>query len=73
VRDKALAAGAQPTGAPRPTPLEAIERFGRMAPVEVMAICDLPAPRAEAELAQLALDWRIRPLAVLAGRLWEPA
>jgi len=73
VRDKAIAAGAQPTDAPRPTPLEAIGRFGRMASAEVEAICDLPGPRAEAELAQLALDWRIRPLPVLAGRLWEPA
>ena len=73
VRGKALAAGAKPTGEPRPTPLEAIGRFGRMATVEVAAVCDLPRPRAEAELARLALDWRIRPVPVLSGRLWELA
>jgi len=70
VRDAALAAGARPAGEPRPTVLEAVERFGRIAPVEVAAVCDLPLPRAEAELAQLALDWRIKPIPVLAGRLW---
>jgi protein-disulfide isomerase-like protein with CxxC motif len=72
-REKALAAGARPSGRPRPGVLEAIQRFGRMAPVEVAAVCDLPLPRAEAELARLALDWRIKPIPVLAGRLWEPA
>jgi hypothetical protein len=73
VRDQALAAGAQPTGEPRPTVLEAVQRFGTVAPVEVAAVCDLPPPRAEAELAQLALDWRIKPVPVLAGRLWQLA
>ncbi len=73
VREHAVAAGAHPTGEPRPGVLAAIERFGRMAPVEVAAVCDLPLPRAEAELAQFALDWRIKPLPVLAGRLWELA
>lgn len=72
-REQALAAGAQLSGEPRPAVLEAIGRFGRMAPVEVAAVCDLPLPRAEAELAQLALDWRIKPLPVLGGRLWELA
>jgi predicted DsbA family dithiol-disulfide isomerase len=71
VRDTALAAGAEPTGEPRPTVLEAIQRFGAVAPVEVATVCDLPLPRVEAELAQLALDWRIKPIPVLAGRLWE--
>jgi putative protein-disulfide isomerase len=71
VRDAALAAGAQPTGEPRPTVLEAVQRFGTIAPAEVAAVCDLPLPRAEAELAQLALDWRIKPIPVLAGKLWE--
>lgn len=73
VRDAALAAGAQPSGAPRPTVLEAVQRFGTIAPVEIAAVCDLPLPRAEAELAQLALDWRIKPIPVLGGRLWEIA
>ncbi len=73
VRDQALAAGARPTDEPRPNVLEAVQRFGSIAPAEVAAVCDLPLPRAEAELAQLALDWRIRPVPVLAGKLWESA
>jgi predicted DsbA family dithiol-disulfide isomerase len=73
VRAKALAAGARPEAGARPSVLEAIRRFGRLAPVEAAAVCDMPQARAEAELAQLALDWRIRPLPVLAGRLWELA
>ncbi|MGI8661280.1 MAG: DsbA family protein [Thermoleophilaceae bacterium] len=73
LRAAAVAAGAQPSGEPRPGVLEALKRFGRMAPVEVAAVCDLPAPKAEAELSDLALQWRARPVAVLAGRLWEPA
>lgn len=73
VREQALAAGAKPTGEPRPSVLEAVQRFGTIAAVEVAAVCDLPLPRAESELAQLALDWRIRPISVLAGKLWELA
>jgi predicted DsbA family dithiol-disulfide isomerase len=73
VRDKAIAAGAEPSDTARPGVLEAIRRFGRMAPVEVAAVCDLSLPQAESQLAQLALDWRIRPLPVLGGRLWELA
>jgi putative protein-disulfide isomerase len=73
VRDAALAAGAEPANDPRPTALEAVHRFGTVAAVEVAAICNLPLPRAEAELAQLALDWRIGPIQVLAGRLWQLA
>lgn len=73
VRGQALAAGAQPSADPRPTVLEAVQRFGTVAPVEVAAVCDLPLPRAEAELAELALDWRIKPVQVLAGKLWQLA
>jgi hypothetical protein len=72
-RSAALAAGAAPTGSGRPGVLDALRRFGRMAAVEVAAVCDLPPPRAEAELAQLALDWRVRGVPVLSGRLWELA
>jgi putative protein-disulfide isomerase len=72
LREAALAAGAGPAG-PRPDPLSAVRRFGRMAPVEVAAVCDLPLPRAESELSALALEWRIRPVAVAGGRLWEAA
>jgi predicted DsbA family dithiol-disulfide isomerase len=73
VRERALAAGAEPSGESRPSVVEAIRRFGRMAPIEVAAVCDLPLPRAELELAQAAADWHIRPVPVLGGRLWELA
>jgi hypothetical protein len=73
VRDTAVAAGAQPSDAPRPTVLEAVRHFGTIASVEAAAVCDLALPRAEFELAQLALDRLIEPIPVLAGRLWELA
>ncbi len=73
LRAAATSAGARPGDGPRPGVMEALERFGRMATPEVAAVCDLPAPRAEAELAQLALEWRVRPVPVLSDRLWEPA
>jgi hypothetical protein len=69
-RDAAIAAGAKP-GDGRPDVREALERFRRMAAVEVAAVCDLPLPRAHAELWGLASDWRARPIAVAAGHLWE--
>ena len=72
-REAALGAGAEPSGEPRPGVLEALRRFGAMAAPEVAAVCDLAPLRAEAELAQLALEWRVRPVPVLAARLWEPA
>ena len=73
LREAAMSAGARPGDARRPGVMEALERFGRMALPEVAAVCDLPTPRAEAELAQLALEWRVRPVPVLSDRLWERA
>jgi Thioredoxin len=72
-RQAALDAGAQPSGDPVPDVCAALRRFGRMATAEVEAVCDLPGPRANAELWRLALEWRVRPLRVLTGTLWEPA
>jgi putative protein-disulfide isomerase len=69
-RQAALEAGAEPQDE-RPGVLDALRRFGRMAAVEVEAVCDLPGPRARAELWQLAADWRVRPVPVLFGELWE--
>jgi predicted DsbA family dithiol-disulfide isomerase len=66
-------AGAQRRGEPAPDVLAALSRFGRMASVEVEAVCDLPGPRANAELWRLAAEWRVRPVRVLTGMLWEPA
>jgi predicted DsbA family dithiol-disulfide isomerase len=65
-------AGARPAGEPSPDVLAALARFGRMATAEVEAVCDLPGPRANAELWRLAADWRVRPVRVLTGTLWEP-
>jgi putative protein-disulfide isomerase len=70
-REAALAAGATPRGG-TPSVEEALRRFGRVATAEVEAVCDLPGPRANAELWRLAADWRAKPLRVLTGYLWEP-
>ena len=72
-RTAALAAGAQAAGGPAPDVEEALKRFGSLAVPEVAAACDLPGPRASAELWRLALEWRARPRRVLGGELWAPA
>jgi hypothetical protein len=68
-RTAALAAGAE-----SPAPALAVEpmlrRFGPAATPEVAAVCDLPGPRAPAELWRLALEFRVRPRPVLGGELW---
>jgi predicted DsbA family dithiol-disulfide isomerase len=66
-------AGAEPAGEPRPDVVGALGRFGRMATAEVEAVCDLPGPRANAELWRLAAEWRVKPVRVLTGTLWELA
>lgn len=73
VRAAAERAGAEPAGDGTPDVLSALRRFGRLAQAEVEAVCDLPGPRAAAELWRLAGDWRVRPLRALTGLLWEPA
>jgi putative protein-disulfide isomerase len=72
-RDAALASGAEAVSGPRPSVLEALQRWGRLATREVEAVCGLPGPRASAELWRLAADWEVRPLRVLTGELWELA
>jgi putative protein-disulfide isomerase len=72
-RAAAEAMGARSSGEGPPGVLEALRRFGSMAAVEVEAVCDLPAPRAAAELWRLANEWRVRPTRVLTGYLWEAA
>ena len=72
-RERAVNLGAQPSGAEPPGVLEALARFGRMATVEVEAVCELPGPRAQAVLWALAADWKVRPTQVLTGWLWESA
>ena len=72
MREAALAAGAQPSADPRPDVAAALARFGRMAVPEVAAVCAVSAPKVEATLSGLALDWRVRPVPVGSDRLWEP-
>jgi putative protein-disulfide isomerase len=72
-RAAALAAGAEPHTGPRPSIEEALARFGPLAAVEVAAVCDLPGPRAHAELWRLAVEWRVRPERFLTGELWTVA
>lgn len=70
LRAAALAAGAEPTAQPPLGVEDALTRLGALAPAEVAALCDLPGPRASAELWRLALEWRARPERVLTGELW---
>ena len=72
-RAAAVAVGGRPAGGDRPGVLEVLRAHGRLATPEVAAICDLPGPRAAAELWRLAAEWRVRPTRFLTGELWEPA
>jgi predicted DsbA family dithiol-disulfide isomerase len=76
LRAAALAAGATPSDSGPPTPLsieDALRRFGTMATAEVALVCDLPGPRAPAELWRLALEWRVRAERLGSGYLWSLA
>ena len=72
-RQAAQAAGASPANAPPPFIEEALRRFGTMATAEVSEVCDLPGPRASAELWRLAAEWRVRFERCLGGELWSLA
>jgi predicted DsbA family dithiol-disulfide isomerase len=72
-RRAAEAAGATADAEPRPSVEDALRRFGSMATVEVAAVCDLPGPRAAAELWRLAGEWRVRSDPRLTGELWSLA
>jgi putative protein-disulfide isomerase len=63
------ALGLEPA-ASRPGVEEALRRWGALATPEVAAACDLPAPRAAAELWRLALEFRVRVRTVPGGELW---
>jgi hypothetical protein len=74
LRAAALAAGAVALEAGASLSVEeALRRFGSMATPEVAAVCDLPGPRAPAELWRLALEWRVRAERVGTGYLWSLA
>jgi putative protein-disulfide isomerase len=71
----AITAGVVPSAAAGVPPAveDALRRFGSMATAEVAAVCDLPGPRAPAELWRLATEWRVRPDRVGSGELWTVA
>jgi hypothetical protein len=83
LRAAAVAAGASPadagssgsggsSGSAGPLSIEdALRRFGSMSTAEVAAVCDLPGPRAPAELWRLALEWRVRAERLGTGELWS--
>ncbi len=71
VRRLVVDAGAQPQRLPSVE--EALRRWPRLAVPEVAATCDMPGPRAPAELWRLALEWRARPTMFLTGALWSSA
>jgi predicted DsbA family dithiol-disulfide isomerase len=70
-REAALAVGAAPATDRLPGALEVVERFGRVATREVEALTGKPRAVVEAELWSLAREWRLRPVPVLTGTLWE--
>ena len=72
-REAALAAGAVAASGSPPSVTGALERFGRLATPEIASVCDLPGPRAQADLWRLATEWRLRPERFLTGELWELA
>jgi hypothetical protein len=73
LREAALAAGAEPAGGDPPPVLDALRRFGRMAAREVEEVCGMPELRANAELWRLAAEFRVKPVRVATGWLWELA
>jgi protein-disulfide isomerase-like protein with CxxC motif len=72
-RTAAVECGATPVEGSRLGIEEVVARFGRVTTREVEVLCELPGPRASAELFRLAADWRLRPLRRLTGYLWEAA
>jgi hypothetical protein len=71
LRAAAEAAGAVAPDAPLPGVEDALRRFGAMATAEVAEVCGLAGPRAPAELWRLATEWKVKPVRVLSGELWE--
>jgi predicted DsbA family dithiol-disulfide isomerase len=73
MRLAALAAGAKRVNEGPLEPVDALQRFGRCATKELEVLADRPRPVIEAELWALARDWKLRPVPVLTGTIWELA
>jgi predicted DsbA family dithiol-disulfide isomerase len=67
----ATAAGATSESNDPPETATLIKHFGRIATAEITAITGKPQPIVEAELWALAREWRVKPIPVLTGTLWE--
>jgi putative protein-disulfide isomerase len=72
-RVAALAAGAKPQQDRPPEPVEVLERFGRATTREIEVLTGKPAPLVRAELWTAATEWRLRPIDVAGGTIWELA
>ena len=72
-REAAVECGAETMGDGRLGVEQALLRFGRLTTREVEVLCELPGPRAAAELWGLAEAWEVRAVPVLTGYLWEAA
>ena len=73
LRDAALAAGAKQVNEGPLEPIDAIRRFGRCATRELEVLAEKPLPVLEAELWEMARDWKLKPVRALTGALWESA
>jgi len=69
-RAAAIAAGGSGSGED-PGVEEAFARFGSLALPEIALLCGLPTPRAATEVWRLVGEWKVRPVPVLAGHLFE--
>ena len=73
LREAALSAGAKQVNEGALEPMDAIRRFGRCATRELEVLAEKPLPVLEAELWEMARDWKLKPIRALTGTLWEPA
>lgn len=73
LHEAATGAGAEPQPVGALSVEAALGRFGALATPEIAAACDLPGPRAAAELWRLALEWKARPERRGTGELWRLA
>src|SRR5262245_56340141 len=73
LRAAALAAGAKLVNQGALEPADAVQRFGRCATREIAALAQRPLPVLRAELWALAREWKLKPVSVLTGTVWEPA
>ena len=72
-RKAAVAAGAVAGDHMPPSIEQALRSLGPLATPEVAAVCELPGPRAAAELWALAVAWTVRAEQTFGGVMWSVA